>query len=398
MGMSGRGQPRRRESLPRRFGFSVDFHDPQRSATEPAMTFAASADTQLAPCQPIASSPTEPPSLDDVVNPQVEATALPQAGQASFDLLLSMQYAGERRVRLQLEWVGDLRHPAIWVAGGISAHRHVCANRVDPVAGWWQSLVGAGRALDPAHSCLIACSWVGADGDIDAPISSADQADAIAQALDLLGIARLKGFVGASYGGMVGQAFAVRYPQRLQQLVCLSAAHRPHPFASAYRALQRQVVALGQLQCAEQLGLSLARQLAMLSYRSPEEFGERFDGPAEVRGGRARCASESYLSRCGQSYAERWSATAFLRLSESIDLHQLDPAHIRVPTALLAVEGDWLAAPADVQAFAEGIDAAVDYECIRSPFGHDAFLKEPARVDALLARAFAPDPVSAGVH
>jgi hypothetical protein len=56
----------------------------------------------------------------------------------------------------------------------------------------------------------------------------------------------------------------------------------------AWRALQRKAVALGQLQCADAQGLSLARQFAMLSYRTPEEFGERFDAPP--RSSTAACA------------------------------------------------------------------------------------------------------------
>ncbi|WP_395791599.1 homoserine O-succinyltransferase [Aquimonas sp.] len=323
---------------------------------------------------------------------------LPTGGRDTFEFELDLRHAGPRRVQLRVEWVGSPKLPAVWVAGGISAHRHACANTLDTSIGWWQELIGAGQSLDPSKFCLLACDWVGADGDLDLPISSADQADAIAQAVELLGIRRLHAFVGASYGGMVGQAFAVRHPQRIERLVCLSAAHRPHPFASAFRALQRQVVALGQLQCADDIGLSLARQFAMLSYRSPEEFGARFDAPAELSGGRARCASEGYLSRCGQSYAERWSATAFLRLSESIDLHAVEPAQIMVPTTLLAVEGDWLASPADIDSFAAGIAAPTEVECIASSFGHDAFLKEPTRINELLARALRSANVPAGVH
>ena len=322
---------------------------------------------------------------------------LPAGGQDSFEFELEMRHADLRRVRLRVEWTGDPRLPAVWVAGGISAHRHVCANQIDAQPGWWQELVDAHPALDPQRYCLIACDWLGAEGDIDAPISSEDQADAIARALDVLGIRRLRAFVGASYGGMVGQALAVRHPRRLERLVCLSAGPRPHPFASAFRALQRQVVALGQLQCADQLGLSLARQFAMLSYRSPAEFAQRFDAPTELSNGRARSPSEAYLASCGSRYAERWSATAFLRLSESIDLHAIEPAQIRVPTHLLAVSGDWLAPPEDLRAFAAAIAAPAQFECIDSLFGHDAFLKETDRVGALIARALSA-PIANEVH
>lgn len=300
---------------------------------------------------------------------------------------LAMRHAGARRVYLRVEAVGPAVAPAIWVAGGISAHQHLASNALDGSEGWWQEAVGSGRALDPTRFRLFACDWLGAEGDIDAPIDAADQADAIAAALDALGIARLHAFVGASYGGMVGLQFAARHRQRVERLVVLSAAHRPHPYASAFRALQRQVVALGQLQCADELGLSLARQLAMLSYRTPQEFAERFAAPVQLERDRARCAAEDYLQHCGQRYVARWNPTAFLRLSESIDLHALDPASVRVPTHLFAVEQDWLAPVDEIEQLAAGIAAPVRLQRIASRFGHDAFLKENTQVDAFLRTA-----------
>lgn len=329
------------------------------------------------------SLPTEP----DCRGP-TPASALPFGGRETFEFDLELKYAGTRSVRLAIEWSGDLALPAVWVAGGISAHRHVCANRADPAPGWWQELIDAENVLNPDRHCLIACDWLGSDGALDMPLSTDDQADAVARALDRLGIPRLAAFVGASYGGMVGQAFAVRHPHRLERLVCLSAGSRPHPFASAFRALQRQIVIFGQQHAVAQPGLSLARQFAMLSYRSPQEFAQRFNAEPRLNGDRVRCSAETYLESCGARYSERWSATAFLRLSESIDLHAIDPARIRVPTHLLAVDGDWLAPPEDLEVFGHAIGAPTHVECIESLYGHDAFLKETARVAALIARAF----------
>lgn len=315
------------------------------------------------------------------------ATTLPIAQRFILAIDLPMRHAGQRRVFLRVEVVGAPTSPAIWVAGGISAGQHVLRNALDISEGWWQSLADQHGALDPAKHRLLAFDWVGAEGDIDAPIDTADQADAIALALDALGIAKLHAFVGASYGGMVGLQFAARHAQRVQRLIVLSAADRPNPFASAFRALQRQVVALGQLQCADELGLALARQLAMLSYRTPEEFAERFAGPVALEHGRARCSAEDYLQVCGQRYVQRWNSTAFLRLSESIDLHQVDPANVAVPTTLFAVEQDWLAPAEQLQALREALPQPARCEVIRSKYGHDAFLKEAAAVDALLTTA-----------
>ena len=188
---------------------------------------------------------------------------------------LTLRHAGTRAVQIGYELVGPADAPVVLAAGGISAHRHVVASDTFPEPGWWQTQSGVG--LDTTRVRLLAIDWLGADGELDAPIDSADQADAIAAVLDSLDIDTLAAFVGSSYGAMVGLQFAARYPQRLGRLVAISGAHRSHPYASAWRALQRQAVALGQLQCDASQGLALARQLAMLSYRTPTEFAERFD-------------------------------------------------------------------------------------------------------------------------
>lgn len=312
----------------------------------------------------------------------------PLASRGEFDLSIAMRHAGPRDVRVRWQRLGNPAAPTVVVQGGISADRNAGAT-VDSGPGWWQVQIGADRALDPNHLQVLSIDWLGADGTLDAPIDSADQADAIAATLDRLHVTRVAAFIGCSYGALVGLQFAARHPTRLLRLVAISGAHRPHPYASALRALQRKVVALGQLQCADGLGLSIARQLAMLTYRSPEEFEQRFSADTVLDGAHARCAAEDYLEVCGARYAERWSPTAFLRLSESIDLHRVDPALIAVPTTLVAVEGDRLVPPADVDALSALINAPTHVHALRSSYGHDAFLKDVAPIDAILRRALA---------
>ena len=76
----------------------------------------------------------------------------------------------------------------------------------------------------------------------------------------------------------------------------------------------------------------------MLSYRTPEEFGERFDAPPVLGERHVRVAAEDYLEAAGAKFVSRIAATGWLRLSESIDLHAIDPAAVRVPTLVVAVE------------------------------------------------------------
>jgi homoserine O-acetyltransferase len=307
--------------------------------------------------------------------------------RGEIDLRLDLRHAGVRQVTLRYELLGEAGLPVVFVAGGISAHRHVVASETFPENGWANALAQTGRALDPTRRRLLAIDYVGADGKLDVPLETADQADAIVQLLDALKIEKLHAFVGYSYGALVGLQLAARHPARLRKLIAVSGAHRAHPYASAWRALQRKAVALGQLQCADAQGLSLARQFAMLSYRTPEEFDERFDAAPEIINGRVRCAAEDYLDAAGAQYVARTPVTAYLRLSESIDLHRLDPAQVGAPTVVVAVEGDRLVPLADSVALVEGLGTRGQLRVLRSPYGHDAFLKETDRIDNILTAA-----------
>lgn len=311
---------------------------------------------------------------------------------------LALRHSGTRIVTLRYEVLGHAALPAVFVAGGISAHRHVAGSEAFAEAGWWEAQVGAGRALDPSHHRVIAFDWVGSDGCVDAVIDPADQADAIAIVLDALRVQRLEAFIGASYGAMVGLQFAARHAGRVGHLVVISGAHRAHPFSSAWRALQRRAVALGALQCDETHGLALARQLAILSYRTPEEFAGRFEA-AKVVDGRVRVAAENYLDHCGAQYTARTSPVAFQRLSESIDLQSVDPETIHLPVTVVGVAEDRLVPVTDSLALADRLRKTARIEILSSLYGHDAFLKEERAIAAILNQALqeaatSPSPVT----
>lgn len=302
-------------------------------------------------------------------------------GELVFDFDLT--HSGRQRVSLRYELVGDAELPVVFVAGGISAHRHLAANATFGEPGWWNAQVGVGRALDPTRHRLLAIDWLGSDGDLDVVIDPADQADVIAALLHALRIDKLASFVGSSYGAMVGLQFAARHGDLLGQLIAISGVHRAHPYSSACRALQRRAVALGALQCDESHGLALARQLAMLSYRTPEEFEQRF-GPARVVNGQVCAAAEEYLDHCGAVYVERTNPRAFARLSESIDLQDVAPERIALPVTVVAVAQDRLVPLADAHALVDRLRGDTRLCVLQSAYGHDAFLKEEAAIAKIL--------------
>jgi len=297
------------------------------------------------------------------------------------------------------ELAGPPDAPVVCVLGGISATRHVAANALDPAPGWWDAVVGSRRAIDTTRFRVLGIDFVDggrrADGRPKRVVTTHDQADAVAAVLDRLGIERVQAFVGASYGGMVALAFAERYPERVQQLVVISAPHEAHPMSTALRALQRRIVQLGIDTGEAQEGLVLARALAMTTYRSAREFAERFDVEPSVRTANdAIFPVEGYLRHHGEKFAATWTPERFLALSLSADLHRVDPAAIRTPALLVAAEGDAIVPGEQMAALAAALAAPNQFVELPSKTGHDAFLTEPEALGRLLRESLATTRLS----
>ncbi len=303
------------------------------------------------------------------------------------EVRLAMRHAGIRRVQVAWEWQGAADAPVVIAQGGISANRHTASSERFPEAGWWEGQCGAGKALDTRQFRVLSIDWLGSDGNLDCCIDPSDQADAIAAVLDALRVRRAVAFVGASYGAMVGLQFASRHAQRLGRLIAISGAHRSHPQVTALRVIQRRIVALGKSEGSIREALALARSLAVIGYRSGEEFAQRFDAAPTVDHEIARFAVEDYFDATGPRFVARFSPTAYLRLSESIDLQKVDPATITVPVELVAVTTDQIVPEADLLALCEAVNAPAKLHRIDSFYGHDAFLKEETAVAAILSNA-----------
>lgn len=289
-------------------------------------------------------------------------------------------------VRLSYELTGKPTGEVIVVLGGISANRHVCATPAHNVSGWWEQLAGNGLAVDTQRFRVLGFDYLGGNGESTGPreegadffpsVSTFDQADCLARILDHLGIERVRAVVGASYGGMVGLAFAARHPERLSHLVVVSAAHTTAPMSTAWRSLQRRIIKLGLATGSTREAVTLSRGLAMTTYRSAEEFQVRFDQPPRETEQGFLFPVEEYLDARGAEFADRFHPKAFLCLSESIDLHRVDPQSVLTPTTLISVTSDLLVPPRLMQDLAAQLPSAARLVEIDSLYGHDAFLKE----------------------
>jgi homoserine O-acetyltransferase len=134
-------------------------------------------------------------------------------------------------------------------------------------------------------------------------------------------------------------------------------------------------------------GLTLARALAMATYRSAREFEERFSGDVERAADGFRFPVEAYLMARGASYAAHYRPEAFVCLSESIDLHRVEPESIHVPTTLVAVEEDQLVPVSDMRQLRDRLGGNCRLVEISSLYGHDAFLKETDVLRDVFAQA-----------
>src|SRR5688572_22677464 len=233
--------------------------------------------------------------------------------------------------------------PVVVVVGGITASALPFGDEADGVEAWWPAL-DAADLVDPEQQTVVCPCWPGNGStwrDFDAgplpPLSALGLADLVAAWLDGIGCRTPVTFVGASLGGLVGIAFAVRHPERCARLVAISAGLRPDGWGTATRHLQRELVRDALRAGDVATGMARARQLGMLTYRGRDELDTRF-GVLEPE--LAHPPVAAYLDHHGQRFAARFPVRTFLLLSETIDRSRFgaDPAAVRAQLARVTAE------------------------------------------------------------
>jgi homoserine dehydrogenase len=308
--------------------------------------------------------------------------------------------------------------PVVVIVGGITASPFPLGDE-NPPAGevrdaWWPSLFKP-DLIDPSrHTVLCPCwpgngsTWRGFD-DVAASvpaISVLGLADLMAAWLEGCGCETPITFVGASLGGMVGSAFAVRYPERCAKLITISAGLRPDGWGTATRHLQRELVRDGLRNGDVATGMRRARQIGMLTYRGRSELDVRF---GRLMPGLDEPPVAGYLEHHGRRFAERFPVKTFLLLSEAIDRGSIATdrqalrqafEQVTAETFVVGVPGDMLFPwPLQVELHRELQAAGADSSLwvFESEYGHDAFLADQERLADLLrgAGAFGGEPRAA---
>lgn len=327
-----------------------------------------------------------------------------------------------QNVQLAYETWGELnsaRDNAILIMTGLSPSAHAASSTLDCSPGWWEDMVGPGRAIDTRRFFVVCVNSLGSVFGSTSPasinpktsqpyrlsfpiLSVEDIARGGYEVIRSLKIEQLRCVIGPSLGGMTVLAFAAMFPNAARSLISISGAARSTPFTIALRSLQREMIRKddawqGGNYPADAIpveGMRLARKLGMITYRSAKEWLQRF--------GRERASVEhkpddpfgidfeieAYLENHAAKFVGQFDPNAYLYLSRAMDLFDLADhgqgsllealKGFKLDNALvIGVETDLLFPIEQQQELADGLTAggcSTKFVRLNSLQGHDSFL------------------------
>lgn len=327
------------------------------------------------------------------------------------------------------------RDNALLILTGLSPSAHVATSALDPTPGWWEDMVGPRKPIDTERWFVICANTLGsckgstgpttinpATGEpyrLDFPeLTLEDAANASHELVRGLGIDRLACLLGNSMGGMNALAYLVQHPGSARMHISISTAAQAQPFAIAIRSLQREAIRLDHNwnngryddQRYPETGMSIARKLGVITYRSAMEWVGRFarirldSDQREEEPFAVEFQVESYLDAHARRFVRSFDPNSYLYLSRASDWfdiaeHAPKASAGSVEAALkcidveralvIGVETDILFPLPQQEEIAEGLrqtGADVDFVALDSPQGHDAFLVDIPRFGAAIAR------------
>ena len=281
---------------------------------------------------------------------------------------------------------GDEAKPMVIVLGGVSANQYAAdiIKNGAPIKGWWNPFIGQGKAVDLEHFQVLSIDYYpGTESDAanQRHLRTHLQAKLLKILVDDLNIEHIEAVIGCSFGGMVALAFAELYPTRFNKLIVLCAADRSSVKSIGLREIQRKIIRLGIEANQEFYAVSLARSLAIVSYRGELEMEERFSG-ATTDVATIHQNLSSYLAYNGDKFASKFSASKYMNLSLSIDLHQVDPSNITNKSLFIGCTTDHLVPLEIIRNLTDNIAGDSTFIEVDSEYGHDFFLLKDEEITA----------------
>ena len=291
-------------------------------------------------------------------------------------------------------------------------------SRAGGEGGWWEPLIGPGRALDTDRAFVVCANVLGGCQGSTGPtgpdpltgrpyamrfplITIGDMVACQRRLVERLGITKLVA-IGGSIGGFQAVEWATRHPELVAAAVPVAATGSLGAQGIALHGEigRRAIMADPDWRGGEYeregtfpaQGLAIARMAAMTTYHSRESMALRFGRNPATRptiypSFGPTFDVEGYLHYHGQALVRRFDANSYLYLTKAMDLYDVGrdggEAHwlskIAAPVLLLGIRSDWLFPPGEIRDLADRLRALgkdVTYAELDSPHGHDAFLKE----------------------
>lgn len=340
-------------------------------------------------------------------------------------------------VRVAYETWGELNADAsnaVLVEHALTGDSHAVgeAGNGHATSGWWQGIIGPGKAIDTDRWFVVVPNMLGGCQGTTGPASAApdgeawgarfpfttirDQVAAQAAFADRLGIERWAAVIGGSMGGMNALEWAVGYPERVERLAVIAAPPLTTADQVALNSVQLEAIRTDPLfhggdyyDAADgegpHRGLALARRMALLNYRSPDELNARFarswQSDINPLGAGGRFAVESYLDFHGNRFTRRFDANSYITVVQAMNSHDVGRdrggaaaalERVTARTVVVGIDTDRLFPVEGQRVIAAGIRGNVDgghAVVIRSEYGHDGFLIEDELIGEQLTRLLA---------
>ena len=263
--------------------------------------------------------------------------------------------------------------------------------------GWWSSIIGPEKCIDTDRYTVLAFNVPGNGYDgfvIDnyKDFVAGDIAKIFLTGLQALNISKLFAIIGGSLGGGVAWEMAALNPQITEHLIPIASDWKSTDWLIANCQIQEQILVNSKQPVHD------ARMHAMLCYRTPQSFKERFQRTTNEE--LQVFNVESWLTHHGKKLQERFQLSAYKltnQLLKTIDITRDGPQRFdelknsETNIHIIGVDSDlFFSASENKDTFKQLAQAKsnVTYGEIKSLHGHDAFLIEYEQMEKLLKNIF----------
>ena len=335
-------------------------------------------------------------------------------------------------VDVAYETYGELnkeKSNAILICHALTGDAHAAGwHKGDRKAGWWEIVIGPGKALD-SEKYFIICSNVlggckgttgpssinpetGKPYGLDFPVVTIhDMVKVQKKLIDSFGIKQLAAVIGGSMGGMQVLEWMVKYPEMMKKAIPIATTASSSPQQIAFNDVGRQAIFAdpewnkGNYYDTGKVpvnGLSLARMIAHITYLSDEsmdiKFGRHLQDKEEISYDfSVDFQVESYLKYQGRSFVKRFDANSYLYIPKAVDLFDLRVnnslnegfKNVQSKVEVISVDSDWLYPTEQSNEILTALNAnnvETTFSEIKSNYGHDAFLLEQGQLNFILSK------------